>query len=131
MSESLKRYFTPHEANNALPALIPLAADIVRIVADIQAKQPELWPSVRRSVGNGGSPELSRLYADFERLDSLVHRVHDMGVEIKDLSTGLMDFPAIRGDREVLLCWRYGEEYVKFWHDLQTGFAGRQMIDWE
>lgn len=131
MSDSPKRYFTPREANDALPGLIPLAAEIVRIVADVQARRPELWPSIRRSVGNGGSAELSRLYADFARLDEIVHRVHDIGVQIKDLSTGLMDFPAIRGDREVLLCWRHGESQVGFWHDLESGFAGRQVIDWE
>jgi hypothetical protein len=127
----MSRYFTPREANDALPTLIPLAAEIVRIVADIQRRRPELWPSIRRSVGNGGSAELSRLYADFERLDSLVHRVQDIGVQIKDLTTGLMDFPALRGDREVLLCWRHGEESVEFWHDLEAGIAGRQPIDWE
>ena len=131
MNDSQKRYFTPREANDALPALIPLAAEIVRIVADIHARRPELWPSIRRSVGNGGSAELSRLYADFEHLDSLVHRVHDMGVEIKDLSTGLMDFPAFHIEREVLLCWRHGETRVEFWHDLESGFAGRRVIDWE
>ena len=131
MSDPIQQYFTPREANDALPILIPLAAEIVRIVGDIQAKRPELWPSIRRSVGNGGSAELSRLYADFERLDKLVHRVHDMGVEIKDLSTGLMDFPAIHDGNPVLLCWRHGEARVEFWHDFESGFAGRQVIDWE
>lgn len=127
----MTRYYSPREANAALPELRPLAAEIVRIVADIQARRPDLWPSIRRSVGNGGSAELSRLYVDFERLDSLVHRVQDMGVQIKDLSTGLMDFPALRDGREILLCWRHGEERVEFWHDLESGFAGRQIIDWE
>lgn len=131
MSESKQRYFTPREANDALPVLIPLAAQIVRIVADIQARRPDLWPSIRRSVGNGGSAELSRLYADFERLDALVHRAQDMGVQIKDLASGLVDFPALRDGREILLCWRYGETRVEFWHDLESGFAGRQRIDWE
>ncbi len=131
MSESKQRYFTPREANDALPVLIPLAAQIVRIVADIQARRPDLWPSIRRSVGNGGSAELSRLYADFERLDALVHRAQDMGVQIKDLASGLVDFPALRDGREILLCWRHGETRVEFWHDLESGFAGRQRIDWE
>ena len=131
MSEPLKRYFTPREANDSLPELIPLAAEIVRIVADVNARRPELWPAIRRSVGNGGSAELSRLYVDFERLDTLVHRVQDMGVQIKDLATGLMDFPAMHHGREVLLCWRHGESRVEFWHDLHSGFAGRQSIDWE
>ena len=127
----MPRYFTPQEANETLDSVRPLAAEIIRIVADVQARQPELWPAIQKSVGNGGSAELSQLYADFERLHALVHRVQDMGVQIKDLSTGLMDFPAFHEGREVLLCWRYNESRVEFWHDFESGFAGRQMIDWE
>lgn len=127
----MSKHFTPLEANSALEFLRPLAAEIVQIVADIRARRPELWPAIRRSVGNGGSAELSRLYVDFERLDTLVHRVQDMGVQIKDLSSGLMDFPALHKGREILLCWRHGEERVEFWHDLESGFAGRQVINWE
>lgn len=127
----MPRYFTPQEANDTLIIVRPLADEIVRLVADVKASQPELWPAVQKSVGNGGSAQLSQLYADFERLDTLVHRVHDLGVQIKDLSTGLMDFPALRNGREILLCWRHGESRVEFWHDLQTGFASREMIDWE
>ena len=127
----MPEYFTPREANDVLESLRPLAAEIVRIVADVHTRRPELWPAIQRSVGNGGSAELSRLYIDFERLDALVHRVQDMGIQVKDLSTGLVDFPALRGGREVLLCWRYNEARVEFWHDFESGFAGRQQIDWE
>ena len=74
---------------------------------------------------------LSKLYLDFQRLDKLVHRIQDLGVQIKDLSVGLMDFPAMHEGHEVLLCWRYGEERVEFWHEIEAGFAGRQVIDWE
>ena len=127
----MPRYFTPREANETMLVIRPLMEEILRIRADIQARQPELWPAIQRSVGNGGSAALSKLYVDFERLDKLVHRIQDLGVHIKDFNTGLMDFPAIHEGREVYLCWRFGEERVEYWHDLEAGFTGRQWIDWE
>jgi hypothetical protein len=52
-----------------------------------------------------------------------------MGVLIKDINTGLLDFPAIRDEREVYLCWKFGEDDIAFWHEIEEGFAGRQSID--
>jgi hypothetical protein len=52
----------------------------------------------------------------------------DMGVLIKDINTGLLDFPSIRDDHEVYLCWLYGEERIAFWHEIDAGFAGREPI---
>ena len=127
----MPRYFTPLEANQALQIIRPLMEEILRLRGDLIARRPDLWPRIQKSVGNGGSAELSRLFVDFERLDALVHRIQDMGVHIKDINIGLMDFPALHEEREVYLCWRYGEQRVEFWHDIESGFAGRQPIDWE
>ena len=127
----MPRYFTPNEANAALDIVRPLVEEILRIRADVLERQPELWPAIQRSAGNGGSAELSKLYVDFERLDKLAHRIQDIGVHIKDLSIGLMDFPALYDGREVYLCWRFGEERIEYWHEIDSGFASRQAIDWE
>jgi hypothetical protein len=51
-----------------------------------------------------------------------------LGVVVKDVNTGLVDFPSQRDGREVFLCWRYGEERVAYWHDLDAGVAGRQEV---
>lgn len=127
----MPRYFTPYEANAVLDEIRPLMEEVVRIRMEIQARQPDLWPAIQGAVGNGGSPALSKLFVEFERLDTLVHRIQATGVHIKDLNLGLMDFPALRQGREVYLCWRYGEEQIEFWHELDSGFANRQTIDWE
>jgi hypothetical protein len=52
-----------------------------------------------------------------------------MGIHVKDLDTGLIDFSALRDGREVYLCWRVGEDDIQFWHEVEAGFAGRQSID--
>ena len=66
---------------------------------------------------------------EFQRLDDLVHRILATGAEIKDLNSGLLDFRALRGGREVYLCWKHGESAIEFWHELDTGFAGRRPIE--
>ena len=49
-------------------------------------------------------------------------------IQIKDLERGLIDFPAIRGGREIFLCWEKDEEDIEYWHELDTGFAGREKL---
>jgi hypothetical protein len=65
----------------------------------------------------------------FDRLDELIHNVQDTGAVIKDINTGLLDFPAMREGQEVYLCWRHGEADIAFWHEVDAGFAGRRSID--
>ena len=127
----MSRYYTPKEANETLTIVRPMVGELMQIVERIRAHQPELWSVVEKSAGNGGNPTLSELLPDFDRLDALIHAIQDMGIEIKDLLIGLIDFVALRDGRKVYLCWKYGEESVQFWHEIESGFAGRQVIDWE
>ena len=60
--------------------------------------------------------------------ESLVDEIFDLGVALKDVEQGLVDFPAIRDGRIVYLCWKQGEDEIRFWHDVDTGFAGRQPL---
>ncbi len=122
-------YFTLEEANAALDVIRPLIEQILAIRDEILEKQPEVWPAIERSAGNGGNATLSKIAADFGRLDELVHQVLATGVEVKDINTGLLDFPAWRMDHEVYLCWKYGEEKIGFWHEMEAGFAGRRPIE--
>ena len=127
----MPKYYTPEEANKALNIIRPMISEMMQIGEKIRAHQPELWDLVQKSAGNGGNPKLSKLLADFDRLDLLFYQIQDMGIEVKDLTIGLIDFVALHEDREVYLCWKYGEDSVQFWHEIETGFAGRQLIDWE
>ena len=97
----------------------------------IRVHQPELWAVAQATAGNSGNPALSKILPDFDRLDVLLHQINDMGIEVKDLTVGLIDFPALYEDRVVYLCWKYGEERIEYWHELEAGFSGRKRIDWE
>ena len=129
------RTFTPEEANAALAQVRPLAERMVahgRALARAQARQAELQ---QRIAGNGSSirtDEPSRLDAAVDReatgLARCIERLHALGVVVKDVAHGLLDFPALRGDEQVLLCWHVGEPEVAYWHGLEDGFAGRKPL---
>lgn len=125
----MPRHFTLAEANETLLFIRPLMDEVQRIRETILEKQPEAWPAVEKSVGNGGNRALSSMVQDFEKLEALVHRIQGTDVLIKDINLGLLDFPALKDGREVYLCWQYGEEEIAFWHEVEAGFAGRQPID--
>lgn len=125
----MTHYFTLEEANAALDVIKPIMDEIQRIRQDILDNQPEAWPVIEKAAGNGGGQAASLLARSFERLDTLVHQIQDMGVLLKDLNTGLMDFPAWRENHEVYLCWKYGEQRIEYWHEIDSGFAGRQPLE--
>ncbi len=124
----MERYFTLQEANAALETVRPWVAEILDIRAAILDSRPEVWPVIEKSMGNGGSRAASRLVVGFELLEALVQRIQELGVLIKDVNTGLLDFPSLRDGKLVYLCWRYGEDDIRFWHEVDSGFAGRQAI---
>jgi hypothetical protein len=127
----MPRYYTLKEANDQLEVVRPMVEDLMEISKRIRKLQPEIWSVVEKSAGNGGNPTLSKMLPDFDRLDDLLHQLQDMGIEVKDLATGLIDFPAVKDGRVVYLCWKYNEGSIQFWHEVEAGFSGRQPIDWE
>ena len=130
-----ERYFTVEEANEALAEVRPLTEELVshrRALVELQERQAAL---TTRISGNGGNVEPSELQEVQERLDEAVAviarcvaRIHELGAQVKDLDEGLVDFPALRGGEEVLLCWRLGEDGIEFWHGLDEGFSGRRPL---
>lgn len=125
----MPHFFSLSEANEMLKIIRPLMDDVQAIREKILANQPEAWPAIEKSAGNGGNKTMSRLVDDFERLDALIHKILGTGVQIKDINIGLLDFSAERDGREVYLCWKYGEDDIAFWHEIDAGYAGRQPIE--
>jgi hypothetical protein len=73
--------------------------------------------------------EPTPLYAwALERLDRAQRRLADLGVEIRDVDRGLVDFPSLQGDQVVMLCWLEGEDRVEWFHEPGTGFGGRRPL---
>jgi hypothetical protein len=121
-----KRYFTLEQANAAVAAIRPILREMLEIRQRIIDLQPEVWPVIEKAVGNGGSLAASQATREFERINSLAHEIQAIGGVIKDLNSGLVDFPAMREGREVYLCWKYGEQQIEYWHEVDLGFSSRQ-----
>jgi hypothetical protein len=122
-----KRYFTLEEANAAVEAIRPVMREMLEIRQKIIDLQPEVWPVIEKAIGNGGNQAASQATREFERINLLAHEIQAVGGVIKDLDTGLVDFPALRNGREVYLCWKYGEQKIEFWHEIDSGFSDRQV----
>jgi hypothetical protein len=121
-------FFTLQQANEALKIVRPLMDEVMQIRQRMLANQPEIWSAVKKSAGNGGNPMLSKMVVDFEKFDALIHKMQDAGAQIKDINIGLLDFSALKDGREVCLCWQHGEGDIAYWHEVETGYAGRQPI---
>lgn len=120
------RRFTVDEANAMLPELRDWLARM-REARQVMLRSGE---RVKESVtGNGGGPE-GQEYTDAARtLKEGVERLSGEGIILRDVETGLVDFPAERDGRLILLCWRLGEDSVSYWHDPDTGFPGRRPLE--
>jgi hypothetical protein len=129
--------FTLDEAQSVLPvveALLNRAIEAKEALAGLEEEQQEL---VRRIFLSGGM--LADLAAVKKRkitMAALVQRAKDslqeidaIGVQVKDLDMGLLDFPCLLEGETVLLCWKRGEPRIAFWHRIEDGFRGRQPID--
>ena len=129
-----RRIFTLAQARRMLPEVAATVTVMVRRVR--RARQlGALRQSLQRSAGSDGAPveaDEAALDAELERLqaqvEQLIDYIRNLGVEIKDLDRGLVDWVALREGREVYLCWQHGEQAIAHWHELNTGFAGRQPI---
>jgi hypothetical protein len=133
-----KRLFTPAEANSALDQVRPAAERLVALRSRMRALVETQSKLVTAIGGNGGgyaATDLNEAQAELEQLaaaaDACVAELEGVGVVVKDVDLGLLDFPAIRGGEEVELCWRAGEEAVEHWHEIDAGYRGRKPIDWD
>jgi hypothetical protein len=122
-----ERLFTREEANLLLPRLRPLLerAQAVSAVLGDRERQRRLR-SV--TVGNGGGEAAREMMAEGDELSRIVAEIRDLGVVVRDPTTGLVDFPAEIDGQPVFLCWRVDEDEVANWHDRDSGFAGRQPL---
>ncbi len=125
-----KRFFTLDEAQRALVFVRRVVQDIVHYYQELIKLRDELEGLADTPV----PPEqIASLRDRNERLTDTLNRLHDelieVGCQLKDWRMGLIDFPATHEGREVLLCWRLGEERIAHWHEVDAGFGGRRPID--
>jgi hypothetical protein len=124
----MRKYFSVDEANSLLPRLTVLIEQMLAARQHIIDNRKAWEPVLEKAGGNGGGEHGKQLFKDTERIHLTLEQVNGWGILIKDVDTGLVDFPHMRNGREVYLCWRLGEPSVGFWHDTDAGFANRQPL---
>lgn len=133
----MPRHFTLAEAERMLPEVDRALRDALFHKAEHQAANAELNATMQNIRMAGGSrvnpgPILAtraRRDGSTLALRKVFEKIDEMGVLVKDLDIGLIDFLTIYQGREVCLCWKLGEESIRFWHGMEEGFAGRKPID--
>ena len=115
------KYFTPAEARRTLPLVKKIVKDILDTSREMRLLAEELNGKVE------SEPDIQKLSADIE---SFLSELEEIGCFFKDwnFTMGLVDFPCVIDDREVFLCWKSDEDDIRFYHDVQEGYAGRKPI---
>lgn len=124
------KLFTVDEANRLLPIVEPIVRAIKTRHERVAGFRNQAHAAAEAAEhGGGGMPGGSDYVNALIDLSKQAIKLDELGVQIKDFSTGLIDFPSLREDRVVLLCWKLGEPaYIEWWHDLEAGFRGRQRL---
>lgn len=121
-------YYTVAEANAALLVVRELIATILNTRRDVLKDRAEVWPAIEKAAANGGNYRASELIYEFETVRRCLKEIRAMGIFVKDVNTGLVDFLSERDGDDIYLCWKYDEPEVAYWHTLEGGFAGRRRI---
>lgn len=133
-----KQYFTAEEANQRLPLVRVIVQDIVELYTDVHERRErlnriaQLPGASKRDEETLYSEERRQIEDDIDkdivRLDAFVDELRELGCELKDFHTGLIDFLTLIDGREAFLCWKLGEDDIAYWHELDAGFQGRQSL---
>ncbi|MBV8834702.1 MAG: DUF2203 domain-containing protein [Acidobacteriaceae bacterium] len=135
----MPRFFTLSEAESLLPEVRRLLDTLITSKNDYEESSAEIDGIKQRIALLGGvtgpgdrAVQLrARKDNSARALKSSFERIEEIGCQIKDLDTGLVDFPTLYHDQEVYLCWKLGEPTISYWHHVSDGFAGRRAIDSE
>ena len=124
------KLFTVDEANALLPTVRGIVRRIQRAYARVSAAQEQARLAAAGAAQGGGGMLGGAAYVEsLAELAEAAGELEGLGVQLKDYTRGLIDFPAMREGRVVLLCWQMGEgDELEWWHDLEAGFAGRQPL---
>ena len=128
MEPDFPKLFTVEEANSLLPRHHEILQDVSLHRDALRERAPHLEPILRAAGANGGGRVGSEYGVEAYNLYLAIERIRELGVVLKDLDVGLLDFPHEYEGRVVFLCWHPPEERVGYWHEIEAGYGGRQPL---
>jgi hypothetical protein len=123
-----KRFFTVEEARQLLPSLKELMGQVMVISHRLEEYRDVVQQLADSASSNTGGPEGTAYLDIVISLQSCLTQLQETGCVLRSLQDGLIDFPHLKQGREIYLCWKYGEEDIRFWHEVDEGFAGRTPL---
>ncbi len=123
-----KRFFTVEEARQLLPSLKELMGQVMVISHRLEEYRDLVQQLADSASSNTGGPEGTAYLNIVISLQSCLTQLQETGCVLRSLQDGLIDFPHLKQGREIYLCWKYGEEDIRFWHEVDEGFAGRTPL---
>jgi len=133
----MSKRFTLEQATRLLPHMTVHLQEAIEMKAAYEEAEHEIQAFCQRVTVMGGMVVDHERNTDAknkrdeaaQRLRAAIEAVQSAGAQIKDLDTGLIDFPTLYRGVEVCLCWKLGEDAIEFWHSMEEGFRGRKPID--
>jgi len=123
------KLFTLSEANSLLPTIIPKLVEIKLLYAAIDDLRDSSRAAASASHFGGGMEGGTGYVNTLYKVGELTTELTELGIELKDYTRGLIDFPCKRSGRVIYLCWQIGDaDEIEWWHETDAGFAGRQPI---
>ncbi len=123
-----KRFFTVQEARQLLPSLKELVGQVMVISHRLEEHREVVQERADSASSNTGGPVGTAYMEIVISLQSCLTQLQETGCVLRSLQDGLIDFPHLKEGREIYLCWKYGEEDIHFWHEVDEGFAGRTPL---
>ena len=127
MNPRFSKHYTREEATALLPQLRLWLARLNELRREVEQGEKRLGDLMAPGNDLGGDL-VNRWIRALAGMQAVLVEFHRREIQVKDLERGLLDFPALRGGREIFLCWEQDEDTVEFWHELDTGYSGRERI---
>jgi hypothetical protein len=127
MKHRYDKHYTREEARALLPQIRKRLEQLNQLHLDLERHEKQLSALMKQGHDAGGET-VNRRIRTLADMQEILAEFQHRRIFIKDLARGLIDFPAIIGDREVFLCWEQGEDDIEFWHDLDSGYGRRERL---
>lgn len=127
MERRFSKHYSVAEARALLPQLRTWLPQLQRLRRDLASYEQSTEARLNEGDDFGGG-KVHQWIRNLSAFKELSEEFNQREIQVKDLERGLVDFPALQAGREVFLCWEMGEDDITHWHDLDTGFTGREKL---
>ena len=130
-----KKYFTIEEANDLIPSIMEELTKLKQLQSDFEAQLKNLnrIKAMKKEHVQTQTDSIFKLESELEFLEMQaqlhVSNIQNTGAQLKGVDPGLIDFPSVKEDEDILLCWKEGEQEISHYHSSQEGFSGRKPLD--